>query len=362
MRLLVRLLVALALTLQTTVAARAAATTPIEPASAPTLAQLVGQKMVIRMDGTTPSAGLLARVRRGEVGGIVLFGFNITTKSALVSAMAKLQTAAADGGQPPLLIMVDQEGGTVKRIPWAGPTLSARQMGIDNSVTEVTQQGSSSAAALKASGINVNLAPVADVADSTASFMYQQARTFGFSNTRVGRLALAFANGTNSQGVVPTFKPFPGIGRATRNTDAYKVVISASRSTLNEDLYPFEHAMAAGGVPLLMLSNATYTAWDSANGAGWSKAIGAFLRNDRHYTGATITDSLSGQATTYKLSLTVIAARACRAGTDMILLTGSEGSTANTFNSLLALAQSGSIPRATLQTSYDRILALKSRF
>jgi beta-N-acetylhexosaminidase len=362
LRLLVQLLVALALALQTTVAAHAVAASPIELAAAPTLAQLVGQKMVIPMDGTTPSAGLLARVRRGEVGGIVLFGFNITTKSALVAAMAKLQAAAANGGQPPLLIMVDQEGGAVKRIPWAGPTLSARQMGIDNSVDLVTQQGSSSAAALKASGINVNLAPVADVADSIASFMYQQQRTFGFSDTLVGRLALAFANGTNSQGVIPTFKHFPGIGRATRNTDLYKVVIGASRSTLNEDLYPFEHAMAAGGAPLLMLSNATYTAWDSANGAGWSKAIGAFLRSDLHYTGATITDSLSGQPTTYKLSLTVIAARACRAGTDMIMLTGSEGSTANTFNSLLALAQSGSIPRATLQTSYDRILALKSRF
>ena len=93
LRLLVQLLVALALTLQTTVAAHATATTPIEPAAAPTLAQLVGQKMVIRMDGTTPSAGLLARVRRGEVGGIVLFGFNITTKSALIAAMAKLQAA-----------------------------------------------------------------------------------------------------------------------------------------------------------------------------------------------------------------------------------------------------------------------------
>ena len=215
------------------------------------------------MDGTTPSTSLLGRVQRGEVGGIVLFGFNITTKSALISAISKLQAAAAAGGQPPLFIMVDQEGGTVRRIPWAGPTLSARQMGIANSVDVVTQQGSSSAAALHASSINVNLAPVADVADSTASFMYKQARTFGFSNTLVGRLSLAFATGTSSQGVMPVFKHFPGIGRATRNTDSYKVVIGASRTTLSEDLYPFRHAMAAGGAPMLMLSNATYTAWDS---------------------------------------------------------------------------------------------------
>ena len=75
----------------------------------------------------------------------------------------------------------------------------------------------------------------------------------------------------------------------------------------------------------------------------------------------TITDSLSGQPTTYGLSLTVIAARACRAGTDMLMLTGSEGSTTKTSSGLLALAQSGSIPSATLQTSHDRIVALKSR-
>ena len=49
---------------------------------------------------------------------------------------------------------------------------------------------------------------------------------------------------------------------------------------------------------MLMLSNATYTAWDSSNGAGWSKAVGAFLRSDLGYTGVTITDSLSGQPTT----------------------------------------------------------------
>jgi beta-N-acetylhexosaminidase len=361
---LIRLLVAVALTLHLAVAAHAAdrgAATPT-PTPTPTLSELVGQKLVIRMDGTTPSAGLLARVRRGEVGGIILFGFNITTKSALTAATSKLQAAAAAGDQPPLLIMVDQEGGTIRRLPWAGPTMSARQMGVDGSVDLVTQEGSSSAAALKAAGINVNLAPVMDVPDSNASFMYQQARTFGFSDTAVARLATAFANGTGSEGVLPVLKHFPGIGRATLNTDFNKAVIHASRSTMEEDLLPFRRAIDAGAAPILMLSNATYTAWDRANGAGWSKAMGAFLRNDIGYTGVTITDSLTGQATIYGRPLHVIAARACRAGTDLLMLTGSEGSTAKTFRRLLALAESGSIPRGTLRTSYDRIVALKSSF
>ena len=121
--------------------------------------------------------------------------------------------------------------------------------------------------------------------------------------------------------------------------------------------------MATAGAPMLMLSNATYTAWDSgeqgpAGRRPWARSCGTSL----DYTGVTITDSLSGQPTTYGLSLTVIAARACRAGTDMLMLTGSEGSTAKTFNSLLALAGSGSSPpRATLPNhAYDRIVALKS--
>jgi beta-N-acetylhexosaminidase len=361
LQLLVRLVVALVLTLQTGAAAHVTARSA-SASTTPSLAQLVGQKLAIRMDGTTPSTSLLGRIRRGEVGGIVLFGFNITTKSALIAAITKLQSAAAAGGQPPLLIMVDQEGGTVRRIPWAGPTLSAKQMGIDNSVDEVTQQGVSSAAALKASAINVNLAPVADVAASGDSFMYLQSRTFAFSNTRVSRLSIAFAKATSSKGVVPVFKHFPGIGRAIHDTDSHKVVITASKASMEKDLLPFRNAIAAGAAPMLMLSNAIYSAWDSTNAAGWSKPMAAFIRNDLGYTGVTITDSLTGTSSAYGITATTLAARACRAGTDMVMLTGTEASTAASFRGLMAYAESGSIPTATLRTSYARILALKSQF
>src|SRR5258706_1602978 len=98
-------------------------------AAAPTLAEMIGQKLVVRMDGVTPSADLLGRIRRGEVGGVILFGANITTASALRTLTAKLRAAAAAGGRPRLLIAVDQEGGPVKRIPWAPPTLSPAAMG-----------------------------------------------------------------------------------------------------------------------------------------------------------------------------------------------------------------------------------------
>src|SRR3954453_19685198 len=70
--------------------------------TAATTAQLVGQKLMVAMSGTTPSSSLLGRITRGEVGGVILFGSNITTAAALKSLTTKLQAAAKSGGQPPL--------------------------------------------------------------------------------------------------------------------------------------------------------------------------------------------------------------------------------------------------------------------
>ena len=329
-------------------------------AAGPTLAEMIGQKLVVRMDGATPSADLLGRIRRGEVGGIILFGPNVTTPTALIALTSQLRAAAASGGQPRLLIAVDQEGGPIKRIPWAPPTLSAPQMGRLGSASIARAQGASTAAALRGLGIDVDLAPVADVPASTASFMYRAGRTFSFSATGTALLADAFASGLESKGVVPAMKHFPGIGFATRNTDAYVVTIRASRAALAPDLLPYRTAIRHA-IPLIMLSNATYPAYDTRNAAGWSHAIGVtLLRHDLGFTGVTITDSLDGTAKARGLWTRVLAVSAARAGTDMILTTGSEASTRGVYATLLRQAELGSIPLATLRASYDRILALKA--
>jgi len=341
-------------------AAIEAPSVPESAVAAPTLAQLIGQKLVVRMDGVTPSADLLGRIRRGEVGGIILFGPNVTTPTALVALTGQLRAAAVAGGQPRLLIAVDQEGGPIKRIPWAPPALSAPQMGRIGSASIARAQGASTAAALRGLGIDVDLAPVADVPASTASFMYRAGRTFSFSATRTALMANAFAAGLESQRVAPAMKHFPGIGFATRNTDAYVVTITASRTALAPGLLPYRTAIAHH-IPIVMLSNATYTAYDPRNAAGWSHAIAiTLLRRDLGFTGVTITDSLDGTAKARGLWPRVLAVSAARAGTDMILTTGSEASTRSVYATLLRQAQLGSIPRATLQASYDRILALKA--
>ena len=312
------------------------------------------------MDGVSPSADLLGRISRGEVGGIILFGSNITSRAALITLTATLRAAAAAGGQPPLIIAVDQEGGSVKRIPWAPPTLSPPAMGRSGSPWIARDQGSATGLALAGLGINVDLAPVADVPGSTASFMEQAGRTFSFNATETASLAGAFASGLESAGVVATMKHFPGIGFATANTDTDIVTIGESGAALAPGLLPYQAAIP-DHLPLIMLSNATYPAYDPNNAAGWSRLIGfTLLRRNLGFTGATITDSLDGAARARGLPDTVLAVRAAAAGTDLILVTGSEASTRSVYAALLVNAGDGSIPEARLLDSYRRILALKA--
>lgn len=338
----------------------AVAHTPPTGASGPSLLQVVGQKLVIPVLGKTAGTGLLNRIREGRIGGVILYASDVKTPDQLRALTATLPGAAAEGGQPPLIICTDQEGGSVKRIPWAPPTLSAPEMGSIGLKGTAHDQGGATGEAMLDLGVNCNFAPVADVPKSTASFMYLQGRTWSFDATVTANLSDAFARGLRSAGVVPTMKHFPGIGRSKQNTDLYVVTLGASKASLATDLEPYRLAIEHD-VPMIMLSNATYTAYDPANAAGWSRAIvKGLLRDELGFQGVTITDSLSGTASARDVAPKRLAVRAAFAGTDMILISGSRKSSDAAYDLLLAEAQSGAIPRARLRNSYDRILTLKA--
>ncbi len=327
----------------------------------PTLAQLVGQRLVVRMDGTTASASLLGRIRRGEVGGVILFGANIVDATQLRALTGHLHAAAVAGGQPRLLVMTDQEGGAIRRIPWVGPTKSARQMAATLTKTGIRTQGQKAGLSMDGLGIDVDLAPVGDVPRTTSSFMWLDGRTFGFDPSTVSPDTNAFALGLRDGRTVATMKHFPGIGRATKNTDNYQVTLPASLASLQaRDLVPYTTAIA-NGIPMIMLSNANYPSLDAANGAGWSRAITkTLLRDQMGFRGVTITDGLPAAASTRGVTTASLAIAAAVAGTDFLLVTSSETHSAAVYQKLLAAAQAGTIPLARLQASYKRITTLKA--
>jgi beta-N-acetylhexosaminidase len=136
------------------------------------------------------------------------------------------------------------------------------------------------------------------------------------------------------------------------------VRITASRARLAPGLAPYRGTT----VPLVMLSNAIYDAYDRTNAAGWSRAIATgLLRDQLGYRGVTITDSLDGAANARRIAPNGLAIAAANAGADLILLTGGEVASRNVFTTLLQAAQRGRVHRSSLLASYRRILALKSR-
>lgn len=325
-------------------------------AAAPTLAQLVGQKLVVSMSGSSPSASLLARARRGEIGGVIVHGFNFATAAQLRSITSQLHAAAAAGGQPRLLVAVDQEGGSVKTVPWIPPTVAPPRTG---SASVAADQGRRTGAALRALGIDLDLAPVADVPASRSSFLYRQGRTWSFDAPTTAHLADAFALGLAQGHELAAMKHFPGLGYAARDTDDALVRIAATSTQLAPGLAPYRQAILQR-VPLVMLSNAVYPAYDRVNAAGWSRAIATgLLRGTLGFRGASITDSLDGAAHTRGIAPNGLAIGAANAGTDLILVTGGEAASRSVFTSLLRAAQSGRVHRSSLEASYRRILALK---
>jgi beta-N-acetylhexosaminidase len=328
-------------------------------ATAPTLDELVGQRLVVAMSGTRASPSLLARVRAGKVGGVILFAGNVSSRSQVAALTASLQAAARAGGRPPLLIVTDQEGGPVRRLPWAPPSRSAPQLGTLNTV-QVTRSGESTGAALRKVGVNADLAPVADVPTGPEAFIYRQHRAFSTSRTVVAQDATAFSAGLEAAHVLPALKHFPGLGRARVSTDGALVRIMASASALRADLEPYRVAFARGLRPLVMLSTAVYPAFDW-RAAAWSPPIMTMLRHELGFGGATITDSLTAAAEVRHEKEATVALKSARAGADLLLVTGSEAASAAVYRSLLDAAESGRLPRSQLTASYTRILALKRR-
>jgi beta-N-acetylhexosaminidase len=330
----------------------AAAATPLPPA----LTLLVGQTIIARMPGQTPSPGFLRRIELGQIGGVILFSDNYgqAGPKALIS---RLQQAARQAGRPSLLIAVDQEGGLVRRLPGA-PSLAPPQM-LDSVVAEA--QGLATARNLAAYGVNVDLAPVCDV--GRGGFITP--RAFGATPVTAGRRCAAFARGLARGGVLAAAKHFPGLGYAKVTTDTATVRITTSVSKLKADLAPFTVAIAAG-VQIVMVSTALYPALGARTPAATSpEIIASLLRGQLAYQGVVITDALDSPGVAPFYSTGQAAVAAINAGADLVLAAGAtptdaDSASTSAYKAMLAAAKSGSLPTDTLAAAYQRIMALKT--
>ncbi len=154
------------------------------------LAQLAGQRIIYAYAGLTPPQLLLARIREGEAAGVIFFGPNISSPAQMRAVVGQLQAANASSPvHAPLLMMTDQEGGLIRRLPGA-PTLSERQIGEStHRVALAAQAGTGAGDNLRTVGITVNLAPVLDVFRQPGNFIAEYQRSYSSNATVVAQLS-----------------------------------------------------------------------------------------------------------------------------------------------------------------------------
>jgi len=320
--------------------------------------KLAGQRIVIGFAGTEVPSGVREMVREGHLAGVILFADNLPSRAAGRRLIARLQAIPRPRHlRDPLLVMVDQEGGLVKRISGA-PTASAEQIGARGPAF-AREQGRRTAANLRNVGFNVNLAPVLDVG-RPGGVIEETDRSFGASAARVERTAVPFARAMQAGGVAASAKHFPGLGAAAENTDFAVQRIRLSRRTLRRvDEAPYSAFTAAGGA-LVMISSAIYPAY-SQKPASLSKAIAAGeLRGRLSYDGVSITDALGGAAIRAVGGPARVGVAAARAGTDLLLYTDyREGARAR--RALQRRLEGGEMDRARFEHSVQRVLTLRHR-
>ena len=313
------------------------------------LRKQVGQLIVMRFNGAGPPAYVPRALRGGRAAGVILFKDNVASRPALEALVAKLQRAA--GGAA--LVATDQEGGAIRNLPWAAPAT-----GQAGAATAERARDDARAAArdLRAAGVNVNLAPVGDVAGAGS---VMSGRAFPGDAEQVAALTRAAVEGYRGTRVAATVKHFPGLGAASENTDDAPVSLTRSpQQLLGEDLPPFRAAIAAR-VPLVMASHALYPTLDADAIASQSRyVLHRLLRERLGFRGVVVTDSLEARAVTERAGPAVAAVRSVRAGADLILTTGA-GSHLRVLRALVAEAQRSPAFRKRVEESAARVLALK---
>ena len=315
------------------------------------LEERVGQLFLARCDDNYA----LQHIEAYHLGGFVLFGrdFQDQTGDSFREKISRYQAAA----KLPLLIAVDEEGGTVTRVS-GNPAFRAKRFPSPRSLYEsggleaVLVCEKEKCLLLKDLGINVNLAPVCDIATDRNAFMYD--RSLGQSPEITAGFVVDTVQEMDSNGLGSCLKHFPGYGN---NADTHTGIAVDSRSLEeleNNDLLPFAAGIAAGADAVLV-SHTIVECLDPEAPASLSPAVHDYLRNTMGFDGVIVTDDLVMQAITDAYGAGEAAVLAVLAGNDLLCSTEYTVQ----YEAVLAAVLEGRIDIDTLNNAVRRVLQWK---
>jgi beta-N-acetylhexosaminidase len=314
----------------------------------------VRQLIVVQFTGTVPPLALLGRLRPG---GVIYFGDNLVDAAQVRLMSDRIQRTSRRAGVA-ALIMTDQEGGTVTRLP--GP-VSSLPGGIEfhGNADWARRVARRTGAAMRRMGLNVDLAPVADV-DTVGDAGVIGPRSFGSRPGVVSRLVGAQICGYHRSGVGATVKHFPGHGSTRVDShDSLPTLHLTKRRWRQVHLPPFQEGIR-DGVDLVMAGHLAYPALDgSGTPASLSRPmVTGWIRHRLGYHGVVITDALDMGALSAYGSSGEIAVRAVQAGVDLLLMPVDPVAA---VRAILDAVHDGRLSEARIDGSVHRILALKAR-
>ncbi|HEY1420867.1 MAG TPA: glycoside hydrolase family 3 N-terminal domain-containing protein [Candidatus Dormibacteraeota bacterium] len=353
-------------------AAQLASPTPMQitlPAAAQvpesvSLDQDLGSIMVLSTRGTEISPLMLSLLTDGRVGGVLLFGSNFGSDPAGLKVWSdRLQTIATGAClDHPILLMTDEEGGQVAQVR-AGFVPPSQLVAGAGGAASVRALERASAVGLRAAGLGLNLAPVADVRTNAGDKVIGD-RSFGSNAAYDAPLVVAAVQGLHDGGVGATLKHFPGLGGAPGDPHVAIPTDPESEARWNQVQAPSFRAGIAAGADAVMTTS-VYVPGLGAGGtpALFSAPVVARLRTQFGFGGVIMTDSLSMGGIGARWSLPEAAVLAVGAGNDMILLgNGDPGYEADAIAAVRAAVYAGRLDRAAIHASAVRVNALRDTY
>lgn len=330
-----------------------------------TLEQKVGQMFMVNLYGSQLTDAGRELLQTWQPGAVVLFDSNVGNPEQVTGLTNSFQQAIVDAGGIPLFIATDQEGGIIARLKvgftvWPVPML----LTAADDPELAYRVGQAMARELRAVGVNMNLAPVADLMTNPDNPIIGR-RSPGSDPEMVGRTLAAVVNGLQDGGVMATLKHFPGHGDTREDSHTSLPMLPHDRSRLDAvELPPFVAAMNSGAI---MVSHIWFPEFepDTPLPASLSPAVvTGLLRSDLAFSGIIITDAIDMDAIDTVYSAGGAAVQAILAGNDLIALGPGfgEGAAAAAMQTVVDAVRSGEITLARIDESVRRILEAKQRF
>lgn len=320
----------------------------------------VGQLIMAGFEGLTPSPEIKEMITRHHLGGVILFKRNIESLSQLIRLTRDLQRLSPEN---PLFIGIDQEGGRVSRLPdefTIFPPMA--DVAKHDSVPLCYSVGEIMAKELKASGINLDFAPVLDIHSNPKNPVIGD-RAFGTTPAEVCKLTLPVIMGLQDNGVIACGKHFPGHGDTS--TDSHKTLPKVDlpfERLLDFEMKPFQHAVA-NRLESIMTAHVLYKRLDPENPASLSGiVISEILREGMEFDGLVFSDDLEMQAILDHYTAREAAVKAVRAGSDIVLVCKRADLVREAYEGLLQAVQKGTISNKALALSLARISKVKEKY